>query len=62
MRRVSIICLNSAAILTTLRRYRRGKLESNDVDIVFTHPQGQGNKANNMIARLVERMRKDGKA
>ncbi|KZT33867.1 Nucleotidyltransferase [Sistotremastrum suecicum HHB10207 ss-3] len=40
--------------------YRRGKLESNDVDIVFTHPQGQGNKANNMVARLVERMRKDG--
>jgi len=38
--------------------YRRGKPESNDIDIVFTHPNA--NSAKNLCGRLVERLRSAG--
>ncbi|KAI0282848.1 hypothetical protein BGY98DRAFT_912143 [Russula aff. rugulosa BPL654] len=38
--------------------YRRGKPESNDIDIVFTHPNAKS--AKNLCGRLVERLRSAG--
>ena len=43
---------------TPLSRYRRGKPESNDIDIVFTHPNTKS--AKNLCGRLVERLRSEG--
>ena len=39
-------------------RYRRGKPASNDIDIVFTHPDATS--AKDLCARLVERLRSAG--
>lgn len=41
-----------------LSRYRRGKPESNDIDIVFTHPNAKS--AKNLCGRLVERLQSAG--
>lgn len=41
-----------------LRRYRRGKPESNDIDIVFTHPNAKSAKT--LSGRLLERLRSAG--
>ena len=41
-----------------LHRYRRGKPESNDIDIVFTHPNAKS--AKDLSGRLVERLRSAG--
>ena len=41
-----------------LCRYRRGKPESNDIDIIFTHPSAKS--AKNLCGRLVERLRSAG--
>lgn len=41
-----------------LYRYRRGKPESNDIDIIFTHPNAKS--AKNLCGRLVERLRSAG--
>jgi hypothetical protein len=41
-----------------LHRYRRGKPESNDIDIVFTHPNAKS--AKDLGGRLVERLRSAG--
>jgi hypothetical protein len=40
-------------------RYRRGKQESNDVDIIFTHPEGKGMEeaAADLGTKLVLRLR-----
>jgi DNA polymerase IV len=43
---------------TPLSRYRRGKPESNDIDVVFTHPNAKS--AKNLCGRLVERLRSAG--
>ena len=37
-----------------MHRYRRGKLESNDVDIVFTHPDGT--KVKGLCKRFVRKL------
>jgi hypothetical protein len=39
-------------------RYRRGKQENNDIDIVFTHPNAKSTK--DLCERLVERLRSAG--
>ena len=41
-----------------LYRYRRGKPESNDIDIIFTHPNAKS--AKNLCGRLVEHLRSAG--
>ena len=41
-------------LIHIVRRYRRGKLESNDVDIVFTHPDGT--KVKGLCKRFVRRL------
>jgi DNA polymerase beta palm len=41
-----------------LTRYRRGKSASNDIDVVFTHPNATSAKG--LCARLVERLRSAG--
>lgn len=40
-------------------RYRRGKLESNDVDVVFTHPRGERMEevAADLCTKLVLRLK-----
>ena len=43
---------------TSRCRYRRGKPASNDIDIVFTHPNNASAKG--LCARLVERLRSAG--
>ena len=48
----------SVFFLITLPRYRRGKPASNDIDIVFTHPNATSAKG--LCARLVERLRSAG--
>lgn len=40
-------------------RYRRGKAESNDVDIVFTHPNGK-RSVESLCKRLVRRLQERG--
>ena len=41
------------------RRYRRGKSESNDVDMVFTHPDAS--KVKGLCKRFVRRLHERGK-
>ena len=45
------------------RSYRRGKPESNDVDIVFTHPPGKGQEklAADLCTKLVIQLKEAGR-
>jgi len=44
--------------LTICGGYRRGKLESNDIDLIFTHPEGPGQEklASDLATKLTKRL------
>ncbi|KAH9856763.1 Nucleotidyltransferase [Lenzites betulinus] len=50
--------LQPGCVSTIAGGYRRGKLDSNDVDIVFTHPDA--NKVKGLCKRLVQRLHERG--
>jgi len=50
--------LEPLCVSTVVGGYRRGKPASNDIDIVFTHPDATS--AKDLCARLVERLRSAG--
>jgi DNA polymerase IV len=61
-RRACVSCvshgLSSFFFSSHLTRYRRGKPASNDIDVVFTHPNATSAKG--LCARLVDRLRSAG--
>lgn len=48
--------------LTICGGYRRGKLESNDIDLIFTHPEGPGQEklASDLATKLTKRLHQAG--
>lgn len=52
--RVTPLHSESRSLIHVHNRYRRGKAESNDVDIVFTHPEPE--KVKGLCKRFVKHL------